>query len=325
MQKNEEKILKVYFLGSGHLSVPIMQTLTSSKTVKLLGACTQEDRPSGRRRVMTPTPLGKWCDVNGIDIDKTASVNSASFIDVMKSLSPDVLLVASFGQILGSELLSAPRTACVNIHASLLPEYRGAAPVCAAILNGDRVTGVTFMRMDEGLDTGGIYLQIEHPLSGQNRRELELELAELAASKLEETLEKILDGSLAAVPQNNSLATYSPKIRKADGAIDWSESAELIERKTRAFTPWPGAYFNVERGGTLQRVVLSEAEILPAQEQTEPGTVVEADSRAFVVACGNGLISLKRIKPAGKKEMSGIEYLRGCRDIVAGNKQIRNG
>jgi len=305
-----KQLPKVYFLGSGHIAVAPLAKLYASKKINLVGIGTQMDRPAGRKRKLMPTPVGAWSLENNIEIDKPASVNSEDFLIMLRKLNPDIVFVASFGQLLKSELLELPTIACVNLHASLLPAYRGAAPIISAVLDGISVTGITFMKMDKGLDTGPEYCVFKQNIVDDRADQLEEKLGILAAEHIETVVEKIVAGELKPHDQDHDKATYAEKIKKEDGKLDWSDSAEIIVRKVRAFYPWPGVSFAIETRKRLLRINITEAEVVSAISAT-PGTTVTADKDSWIIACGNGALNLKKVKPEGKGEMSGAEFVRG--------------
>jgi methionyl-tRNA formyltransferase len=303
--------LKVYFLGSGTISVPAMEALTKAENIELLGLGTQPDKPAGRKKLPASTPAGKWAEDNGWEIDKIPSVNADDFIQKLKTMNPDFLVVISFGQLLKPEILNLPSIACVNVHASLLPKYRGASPIVSAILNRDSETGVCFMKMDEGLDTGPVYSSIKYPLTGnENSDELEMALGNLAAEHIEEILTQINRKELKAIPQNNDRASYSGKIRKSNGELNWEEPADLIAAKVRAYTPWPGVSFDLTLPSKKLRLRISKADY-QKDMKGQPGKILVADKKNWIVACGSGALKLEKVVPQGKKEMGGADFLRG--------------
>ena len=304
---------KVYFLGAGMIAVPVLKAALASPHIEIAGTGTQPDKPSGRSRRMTPSPMGLWCEENSIPVEKISSVNSPDFLETLRRKSIDMLLVVSFGQILKQELLSLPRAGCINVHASLLPKYRGASPIASAILNGDAETGVCFMKMDKGLDTGAVYSTFRMPLTGKEDAEsLELALGNLAAEHSGTILRDIFNGALTAVPQDTSLASYSGKISKEDGLIDWSRPAQELERKSRAYHPWPGISFPLKTTSRETVVRISSCEMADGFSGS-PGETVAADKKEWIIACGTGALRLLKVVPQGKKEMSGAEFIRGCR------------
>lgn len=310
---NRDK-LKIYFLGSGRIAVPLLSRLAVSQNISLVGIGTQKDRPAGRKRHMRPTPVGEWCEAQSLRVDKPDSVNSPEFIRLLREISPDMIFVSSFGQLLKQEILSLPRLGCINLHASILPAYRGASPLQAAILAGDRITGVTFMQMEKGLDTGAVYHVCEYEiLPGQKADELEHSLGVLGSQHEEEILLKIASGELRARPQDDSRATHAGKIKKEHGEINWADPARKIERMLRAYHPWPGIFFAIPHSGSKMRISVTELACLDVCGN--PGRVLEADKKDFVIACGTGAISLKKLVPEGKREMSGVEFVQGCHGL----------
>lgn len=303
---------KVYFLGAGMIAVPVLKAALASPLIEIAGIGTQPDRPSGRKRKMTASPLGLWCEGNSVAVEKINSVNSPEFLESIRGKNIDMLLVVSFGQILKQDLLNLPGAGCINVHASLLPKYRGASPIASAILNGDAETGVCFMKMDKGLDTGAVYKTFRMQLTGKEDAEsLELALGELAAEHTGTVLRDIFTGSLPAVPQDSSLATYSGKISKEDGLVDWSRPAAELERKSRAYHPWPGISFPLKTASRETVIRISSCEIAEGFAG-QPGEVLAADKKEWVIACGSGALRLLKVVPQGKNEMSGAEFIRGC-------------
>ena len=309
--------LRVYFLGAGAIAVPVLEALQSSPLVELVGAGTQIDRPAGRNRRLTPTPVGEWAAAQNCPIDKVVSVNAPEFIAQLKALRPDIILVISFGQLLKKEILYLDGAVCVNIHASLLPRYRGASPITSAILQREKVTGITFMKMAEGLDTGDIFCACEYRLNGtENALFLETALGHLAAAQTPEVLVQIAAGRLTAMPQGAASVSLTHKIRKEHGLIDWHKTAGEIEAMVRGYYPWPGACFSLEHAGKNLNLRITAAGMVP-DLSGHPGEVLRADKKQWLVACGDGALELLRVVPEGKKEMGGADFLRGCR-IAAG-------
>ncbi len=322
MEKSGEKNItnksRVYYLGSGDIAVAPLQKLHNSQIIDLVGVATQEDRPAGRKRQLMPTPVGAWAAEQGIAIDKPASVNSPEFISKLKSLDIDILFVLSFGQILKKEILDLPKIAPVNLHGSLLPLYRGASPIAATLLNQDKITGITFMRMDEGLDTGPEYCNFEYQIQNERADELESVLAGLSAEYIEEVLAKIAKNELPPIPQDDQNATYAGKIKKSDGVIDWSMPAEKIVAKIRAYHPWPGASFTYETPKRPIKITVTEAEALHCDTDLPPGTKIKANKNGWEIATGTGALSIKRLKPEGKGEMTAAEFVRGRPELNDG-------
>ena len=311
----------VFLMGSGEIAVPVFDEILKSDALEFAGIATQPDRPSGRKKIPAPTPVGKWAAAKGIAILKPESVNSQDFLDAIRGTKPDFLLVASFGQILRTKLLETPATAPVNVHASILPKHRGASPIAAAVLAGDDTTGISFMEMDEGLDTGPVYRVLEMGTDRMNAAELERALGELAAERVVETLLDIAAGRLQPTPQNHAEATLTKKIRKNDGAIDWNAPAERIERMSRAFQPWPGAFFRMETAKRTIKITITDAEAAETPRgiagNARPGETLSAGD-TWLVACGEKALDIRRLIPEGSKEMSSAEFLRGRREVEQG-------
>lgn len=306
------KKVKVYFLGSGKIAVPVLNRLVWSDRIELLGIGTQLDRPAGRNKKLHPTPVGEFAHASGLQADKIPSVNVEDYLDYLKWLAPDFIVVVSFGQILKLPLLELPRISCVNVHASLLPRYRGASPIAAAIVNHDVSTGVCFMEMDRGLDTGRVYCSFEHLLSGNERADwLEEALGRLAADKIVGVLEGIVKEKNAPVPQDDKLATVTKKIHKGDGIINWNMPAADIESRIRGYYPWPGAAFSMMAHNRRITVRVTSASV-HALMSGKPGEVLQADKKGWIIACGTNALELLTVVPQDKKEMRGIDFLNGC-------------
>ena len=248
--------------------------------------------------------MSDLCNRRGSKIDKQ--------LKKFERLKPDVIVVMAYGQILPRGVLEIPKIACLNLHASLLPRWRGAAPIQAAIAAGDRETGITVMYMDEGLDTGDILLQRTIDiLPGDTGGSLHDRLAKVAPEALLESLELLAKGGAPRIPQDNALATYAPKLKREDGKIDWTEPAEVIERKIRAFNPWPGAFMTISTNGTHNLKIFS-ADGRRSSRDTRRNLESEND---LVVAAGNGALSLREVQLEGKRRMSAGEFLRGHRAL----------
>lgn len=304
---------KVYFLGSGPIAVPILKSIAAAPELELVGVGTQLDRPAGRNRRPTPTPVGAAADDLPCGAERVASVNAPDFIAHLRSLAPDLVLVVSFGQLLRKEILELPRCGCVNIHASLLPRYRGASPITQCILNRDAETGICFMAMERGLDTGAVYHTVRIPLDHREYADaLEFKMGQIAAEATPGILCAICAGHLKGEPQDSALATVCTKIRKSDGRIDWKSRAADIEAKVRAYSPWPGAgcAFRTSRGeisATLTRVLLR------LDLHGAPGELLQADKYGLVIGCGQGALEIVELAPAGRRAMSAVAFLNGLR------------
>jgi methionyl-tRNA formyltransferase len=311
--------IRIYFMGSGKIAVPVVQALAEADNINLLGIGTQVDQPAGRGKEKRPTPVGQFAAEKKLKADKIESVKDPVFMDKMRSLNLDFMVVVSFGQILRQELLDIPGCCCLNVHASILPEYRGASPISAAILNGDAGSGVAFMRMDKGLDTGPVYKILKMPLQGNEYADsLENKLGNLAAENIVEVLEQIKNGQLTAREQDEKKATLTSKVKKNDGKIDWNLAAEKIEAMIRAYHPWPGVYFILpDKKGQIKLNVIEARCVNDAAG--EAGEILQADKKALIIACGEGALEILKLIPQGKKEMSGPAFLNGHR-LIAGTK-----
>ena len=304
---------KVYFLGSGAIAVPVLRELVSDCRIEFAGAATQIDRPAGRKGVLTPTPIGAYGDSAGISVKRVPDVNNEEFLDELRKKTPDFVVVVSFGQLLKSTLLELPVHGCVNVHASILPKYRGASPIVQCILNRDGATGVALMQMEKGLDTGAVYATWERPLDGTEYADpLEVELGEIAAKNIVSSLLDISGGKLDAVPQNEENATVCRKIKKEMGIIDWNRDAFEIEAMVRAYTPWPGAVCMVKtpRGDV-------KASIIKAKVREDlsgaPGQSLDCGKKEIIVACGQYALQILEIAPSGSKPMPAAAFRNGLR------------
>ncbi len=294
------------FMGSPEFALPTLNMLVQHFSV--VGVVTQPDRPSGRGRTLTPPPVKVVAQQLGIETIQPNRLKDAGVWEKLVEWSPDVIVVAAFGQILRQNVLDLPRYGCVNVHASLLPRWRGAAPIQAAILHGDEVSGVTIMKMDAGIDTGPILAQRSIPIQADDDAEsLGKKLATLGAELLIETLPAYLCGEIQPQPQDESRATYAPMLKKEEGELSFLQPAEYLERKIRAYFPWPGAFMiwdsqllKVKRAFVLQQ------NLIPAGKRS----VVDG---LPAIGTADGVLVLREVQPAGKKWMSGEEFLRGAR------------
>jgi len=300
--------VRVIFMGTPDFAVPALQALVAAGH-EVVAAYTQPPRPGGRRgKELTPTPVHKAADMLGIAVRHPVSLKGADEQATFAALEADVAVVAAYGLILPQAVLDAPRLGCLNVHASLLPRWRGAAPIQRAILAGDEETGVTIMQMEAGLDTGPMLAVVKTPVDGKTAGELTAELAELGANLMVEVLAD-LPGHAAAV-QPEAGVTYAHKIDKAEARIDWANSADEIERQIRAFAPAPGAWFEFE--GERCKVLAAEL----AGGTGQAGLVLD---NQLTIACETGAIRLTLVQRAGRPAMATADMLRGWA-IEAGTK-----
>jgi methionyl-tRNA formyltransferase len=275
----------------------------------VIGVVTQPDKPAGREQRIEPPPIKNAligrARPPGAPIFQPAKIKDPQPSDEIRGLKPDVIVVMAYGQILPRNVLEIPKIACLNLHASLLPRWRGAAPIQAAIAGGDPETGITVMYMDEGLDTGDILLQHRIDIrSNDTGGSLHERLAQIAPDALLDSLRLFVEGSAPRIPQDNSLATYAPKLKREDGKIDWSEPAHIIERKIRAFNPWPGAFMTID-GRNLKIFSASVVDL-----SGEPGEILRGEDE-LIIAASKGALSLSEVQLEGKRRMSASEFLRG--------------
>lgn len=296
--------MRIVFVGAGAIGVPTLQALLKSEH-EVVGVVTQTDKPVGRAQSMEPTPVKKAMQGTAVRILQPARIKDQQAIEEIRTLKPDLIVVMAYGQILTRDVLEIPEIACLNLHASLLPRWRGAAPIQAAIAAGDQETGITVMYMNEGLDTGDILLKRTIDIRSNDTGEsLHDRLAQIAPDALLESLRTLANGNAPRIPQDNALATYAPKLKREDGRIDWSEPAELIERKIRAFNPWPGAFMKID-GRNLK---IFSASIV--DRNGEPGEILGGE-KELVIAAGKGALFVGEVQLEGKRRMSAVEFMRG--------------
>src|SRR6266536_677251 len=297
--------MRIVFIGAGEIGVPTLQALLRSSEHRVIGVVTQPDKPVGRTQQIEPPPIKRALAGTKMSILQPARIKDRQAIEEIRALRPEAILVMAYGQILPRELLDIPLVACLNLHASLLPRWRGAAPIQAAIAAGDPETGITVMYMAEGLDTGDILLQRKiEILLADTGGSLHDRLAQIAPEALLDALQMLAKGNAPPIPQDNALATYAPKLTRDDGKIDWSEPAEIIERKIRAFNPWPGAFMKLDG----QNLKIFSAFIVDLSG--EPGKILRSE-KELVIAAGKGALSLGEVQLEGKRRMSAGEFLRG--------------
>ena len=297
--------MRIIFMGSPYFAVPTLDALVEAGH-EVIAAYTQPPRPAGRGKGERPTPVEERARDLGIEVRSPRSLRGEEEQRIFAELEADVAVVAAYGLILPQPILDAPVFGCLNVHASLLPRWRGAAPVQRAIIAGDECTGVTIMQMEAGLDTGPMLATARVPIDDKTAGELTAELAEIGARLMVETLHDL--PALTAVPQDDLEASHAPKIDKAEGRIDWSSDAEAIERQVRGLAPFPGAWF--ERDG--ERVKVLKAQVVA--REGKPGTTLDD---ALTVACGYAALRPLRVQRAGKPAMDVAEFLRG-KPIPAG-------
>ena len=303
--------MRVVFIGTGEIGVPTLHALLGSEEHQLAAVVTQPDKPVGREQRIEPSPIKKALAGTKIPILQPARIKDRQSIDEISARSPQAIVVMAYGQILPRGILETPRVACLNLHASLLPRHRGAAPIQAAIASGDSETGITVMYMDEGLDTGDILLQRKIDiLPTETGGSLHDRLGQIAPDALLESLQLLAKETAPRIPQNNALATYAPKLNRNDGKIDWSQPADILERKIRAFNPWPGAFTTVTaKSGKPRNLKIFSASIVDLVG--EPGEILQTGKRGLVIAASDRALSLEEVQPEGKRRMTSAEFLHG--------------
>ncbi len=304
--------MKIVFMGTPEFAVPSLNALLSSNK-DVAAVVTQPDKPSGRGKKLTAPPVKAAALNSGLKVLQPERIKDAVFVNTLKEINPDVIVVAAYGKILPKDIIRLPRYGCINVHASLLPKYRGAAPINRAIINGDKETGITIMQMDEGLDTGSILLQKGIEIAKEDTAgTLTDKLSKLGAELLIEGLNAIEKGEIKPTPQDNSMATYAPMLKKEDGQIDWTKGAEDIYNMVRGMDPWPGA-FTYYNGELLKVWKTSHGN----SRSGKLGEILSVNKEGIDVASKDGVISIIEIQPANKKRMAVSEFLRGHR-IEAG-------
>lgn len=298
----------ILFMGTPKFAVPSLEILLKYND-SVIGVVTQPDRPKGRGKQPAPPPLKIFAEARHLPILQPERVRSPEFLELFSQLAPDLVVVVAFGQILPKEMLERPRLGCINVHPSLLPMYRGAAPLNWAIIRGETRTGVTIMQMDEGMDSGAILLQEETAIGPcETVGELHDRLAERGAQLLMETIRMIEAGAIRRIPQDHATATFAPRLKKEDGVIRWETDIQTIVRLIRGLSPSPCAYTCFD--GKILRIF--QAVGMDTPSPALPGTLSISGNELLVTA-GNGMISLLDVQLEGKKRMPVHEFLRGCR------------
>jgi methionyl-tRNA formyltransferase len=301
--------MRLVFMGSSEFACASLRVLLQGNADELAGLVCQPDRPGGRHLRVRACPVKALAEGTGVEVFAPERVNMPEGVEAVRRWKPDLIVVVAYGQILGRAVLDLPARGCVNIHGSLLPKYRGAAPIPWAIARGETVTGVTAIFMNERMDAGDIIRQSAVPVDpGDTGGSLEVKLAAAGARLLAEVLDDIRGGRAARTPQDETAATFAPQLSKADGRIAWTQRAVEIHNRVRAFHPWPGCYCEDPHGpGRRLRVLRSRVE----DARGEPGRVLEAAGEGPLVGAGERALRLLEVQPEGKPAMAGSAYLRG--------------
>ena len=311
---------KLVFMGTPAFSVPILEGLLE-EGYEVVAVVTQPDRPVGRKKIITPTPVKEAAVKHGLLVLQPEKISGSEEMEKIIALQPDVIITAAFGQFLPEKLLQAPVHGAINVHASLLPKYRGGAPVHYSIINGEKETGVTIMEMIKKMDAGGIYAQESLPITKQDDVGTMFEkLSALGKQLLLNTLPDILNGNLSPRPQDESKVTFSPNITREQEAIDWNKTAEEIDNQVRGMRPWPIAFTTYEQ----TRWKLLNVEALAEKTTAEPGTIIKKDKKNLWIACGKQtVLAIKELQPAGKGKQAINEFLNGSGQQVMIGQQVK--
>ncbi len=300
--------MKVIFMGSPDFAVPCLDMLIREYNV--VAVVTQPDRPKGRGGKISATPVKDRALSAGIPVLQPVSIKEPEVIEQIRSLTPDIIITAAYGQIIPPAILDIPKFGCINVHASLLPKYRGASPIHWSIINGEEETGITIMLMDEGMDTGDILLQSRLSIGrDETAGQLHDRLSQLAVDTLKKAVEGIQRGTIVPIPQDHDKATYCPKLDKSMGAIDWSKSPRDVKNLVRGLNPWPGAYTYYKNN----MVKIWNVNIIDiGKNKDKGGTIIKANSKEGIwVAAGDGIIEIKDMQVAGSRRMDSRQYMMG--------------
>jgi methionyl-tRNA formyltransferase len=303
--------MKVIFMGTAELSCASLETLARGKNLSVVAVVTQPDKPKGRDLKLQPSPVKTLALKLNLPVLQPERARDEQFIAGLRALKPDLIVVVAYGHILPQTILDLPEFGCLNVHTSLLPKFRGAAPIQWAIANGEIETGVTVMKMDADLDTGPILTQRRIPiLPADDFAALHDRLAQLGAELLAQTISDYVSGKIQPVPQPTEGASHAPKIKKEDGRIDWNQPAKMIRDRLRAFTPWPGAFTFLPTQPKLQMLKIWKAEIV--ERSGKAGEILSADKNGIVVGCGQNTLRILELQREGSRRMNAAEFLAGC-------------
>lgn len=304
-------MLKIIFMGTPDFSIPSIEAVYNSGN-ELIAVITQPDKPKGRGKQMAPPPIKEWAEKRGLPVYQPQRIRGdIHFIEKIAGMAPDLVVTAAFGQILPKDFLDIPRLGCINVHASLLPEYRGASPIQQVLIDGKEETGISLMYMDVGMDTGDVILQEKIQIGHDwDAGRLHDELSVLGGSVLARGLKLFEEGRPKGTPQDNTKATYCSKIDKSMGEINWDNSASSIRNLVRGLTPWPGAYTFLN--GQRLKVWKVEEGVYSTDNEAFPGTVLASDEQnGLLVRCGDGVLRITQLQGPGSRSMSDMDYLRG--------------
>ena len=308
--------MRIVFMGTPDFAVGSLQALCESGKHEIVGVVTQPDRPKGRGNKMLMTPVKEYALEQGLTVYQPQKVKTPEFVQTLRELQPELIIVAAFGQFLSREILELPPHGCINVHASLLPKYRGAAPIQYAIIKGEQESGVTIMQMDIGMDTGAMLEKVVVPIAENTTMgELHDALREQGAALLLKVIDDIAAGTAVAEPQNDAEATYATLLDRSMEHIDWTKSAQEVHNLIRGFNPAPSTFTKLPNGKSLK---IWGSRLTEKKSEAAAGTVVEAGKHSFFVACGSGVLEITEVQPESKKRMAAQVFLNG-RGVAEGD------
>ena len=301
--------MRIVFMGTPDFAVGSLQALCESGKHEILAVVTQPDRPKGRGNKLLQTPVKEYALAQGLTVYQPQKVKTPEFVELLHGLQPELIVVAAFGQFLSKEILELPKYGCINVHASLLPKYRGAAPIQYAIIKGEKESGVTIMQMDIGMDTGAMLDKVVVPIAENTTMgELHDALREQGAALLLEVIDKIATGTAVAEPQDNEQATYATLLDRSMEHIDWSKTAQEVHNLIRGFNPAPSTFTKLPNGKSLK---IWGSKMTDKSSAAAAGTVIETGKHSFFVACGEGVLEITEVQPESKKRMPAQVFLNG--------------
>lgn len=308
--------MRIVFMGTPDFAVGSLQALCESGKHEIVGVVTQPDRPKGRGNKMLMTPVKEYALEQGLTVYQPQKVKTPEFVQTLRELQPELIVVAAFGQFLSREILELPPHGCINVHASLLPKYRGAAPIQYAIIKGEKESGVTIMQMDIGMDTGAMLEKVVVPIAENTTMgELHDALREQGAALLLKVIDDIAASTAVAEPQNDAEATYATLLDRSMEHIDWTKSAQEVHNLIRGFNPAPSTFTKLPNGKSLK---IWGSRLTDKKSEAAAGTVVEAGKHSFFVACGSGVLEITEVQPESKKRMAAQVFLNG-RGVAEGD------
>ena len=301
--------MRIVFMGTPDFAVGSLQALCESGKHEILAVVTQPDRPKGRGNKLLQTPVKEYALAQGLTVYQPQKVKTPEFVELLHELQPELIVVAAFGQFLSKEILELPKYGCINVHASLLPKYRGAAPIQYAIIKGEKESGVTIMQMDIGMDTGAMLDKVVVPIAENTTMgELHDALREQGAALLLQVIDKIATGTAVAEPQDNEQATYATLLDRSMEHIDWSKTAQEVHNLIRGFNPAPSTFTKLPNGKSLK---IWGSKMTDKSSAAAAGTVIETGKHSFFVACGEGVLEITEVQPESKKRMPAQVFLNG--------------